>query len=90
MLEISYNTEHLCKYLCMHVWICSFYAFWWRDIFNNFELPYPLAMSNQELINTGTKTMNETDQAIERTKKVNNVLKHEFSSNDCVASVIDT
>lgn len=47
-------------------------------------------MSNQELINTGTKTMNETDQAIERTKKVNNVLKHEFSSNDCVASVIDT
>ncbi|KAB1213750.1 putative plant SNARE 13 [Morella rubra] len=27
-------------------------------------------MSNQELINTGTKTMNETDQAIERTKKV--------------------
>jgi SNARE protein len=28
-------------------------------------------MSNQELINAGTKTMDEIDQAIERTKKVN-------------------
>ena len=27
-------------------------------------------MSNQELINAGTKTMDETDQAIERSKKV--------------------
>lgn len=27
-------------------------------------------MSNQELINAGKKTMDETDQAIERTKKV--------------------
>ncbi|XP_065856478.1 novel plant SNARE 13-like [Euphorbia lathyris] len=28
------------------------------------------AMSNQELVNAGTKTMDETDQAIERSKKV--------------------
>ena len=28
-------------------------------------------MSNQELINSGMKTMDETDQVIERSKKVN-------------------
>ena len=28
-------------------------------------------MSNQELVNAGMKTMDETDQTIERTKKVN-------------------
>lgn len=36
-----------------------------------------VAMSNQELINAGTKTMDETDQAIERTKKVYIIKKHE-------------
>jgi SNARE protein len=28
-------------------------------------------MSNQELVDAGMKTMNETDQAIERSKQVN-------------------
>lgn len=35
-------------------------------------------MSNQELINAGTKTMDETDQAIERTKKVNTKCQYEM------------
>lgn len=30
-----------------------------------------IAMSNQELIDAGTKRMDETDQAIERSKQVN-------------------
>lgn len=30
-----------------------------------------VAMTNQELINAGNKTMDETDQAIERSKMVN-------------------
>lgn len=34
-----------------------------------------IAMSNQELINSGTKTMDETDQVIERSKKVNSYPK---------------
>lgn len=34
-----------------------------------------VAMTNQELIDAGKKTMDETDQAIERTKKVKNYLK---------------
>ena len=29
-------------------------------------------MSNQELVQAGNKTMDETDQAIERSKQVNN------------------
>lgn len=36
-------------------------------------------MSNQELINAGTKTMDETDQAIVRTQKVNNFLKQDLA-----------
>ncbi|KAK7813830.1 putative plant snare 13 [Quercus suber] len=39
-------------------------------LFNNFDMSCPVAMSNQELINSGMKTMDETDQTIERTKKV--------------------
>lgn len=35
------------------------------------SLFYLIAMTNQELIDAGMKTMDETDQAIERTKKVN-------------------
>lgn len=35
-------------------------------------------MSNQELINAGTKTMDETDQAIDRTKKVNTKWQYEM------------
>lgn len=31
-------------------------------------------MSNQELINAGTKTMDETDQAIERSKQVSHFI----------------
>lgn len=31
-------------------------------------------MSNQELINAGTKTMDETDQAIERSKQVSHII----------------
>lgn len=33
-------------------------------------------MTNQELIDAGKKTMDETDQAIERTQKVKNYSKH--------------
>ena len=33
-----------------------------------------VAMTNQELMDAGKKTMDETDQAIERTKKVKNEL----------------
>lgn len=58
-------------YACMHVWICFFHALQRRSLFNNFYMSCPVAMSNQELINAGTTTMNETDQAIDRTKKVN-------------------
>jgi hypothetical protein len=54
----------------MCVWICFFHALQ-RSLFNNFYMSCPVAMSNQELINAGTRTMDETDQAIERTKKVN-------------------
>ena len=36
----------------------------------NTHLPCPIEMSNQELINAGMKTMDETDQAIERSKQV--------------------
>lgn len=32
-------------------------------------------MSNQELIDSGTKTMDETDQVIERSKKVSSYPK---------------
>uniref|UniRef100_A0A2N9EIC3 t-SNARE coiled-coil homology domain-containing protein n=2 Tax=Magnoliopsida TaxID=3398 RepID=A0A2N9EIC3_FAGSY len=39
-------------------------------LFKNFDTSFPVAMSNQELINAGTKTMDETDQAIVRTQKV--------------------
>lgn len=55
----------------MHVRICFFRALLRRSLFNNFYMSFPVAMSNQELINAGTKTMNETDQTIERTVKVN-------------------
>ncbi|XP_057958984.1 novel plant SNARE 13 [Malania oleifera] len=34
------------------------------------HVPVASSMSNQELVNAGTKTMDETDQAIERSKKV--------------------
>lgn len=33
-----------------------------------------IEMSNQELINAGTKTMDETDQAIERSKQVSHFI----------------
>lgn len=34
---------------------------------------YPIGMSNQELVNAGMKTMDETDQAIERSKQVSHI-----------------
>lgn len=36
----------------------------------NAHLACPLELSNQELINAGMKTMDETDQAIERSNQV--------------------
>jgi hypothetical protein len=40
---------------------------------NNTHLAYPTEMSNQELVNAGMKTMDETDQAIERSKQVSDI-----------------
>ncbi len=42
-----------------------------KQYFSNFinKISYPI-MSNQQLIDAGNKTMNKTDQAIERTQKV--------------------
>jgi len=37
------------------------------------HLSYPTEMSNQELVNAGMKTMDETDQAIERSKQVSHI-----------------
>ena len=39
------------------------------------------AMSNQELINSGTKAMDETDQAIERSKQVDCITLWPFLTN---------
>ena len=36
-----------------------------------YSINYCAEMSNQELVNAGMKTMNETDQTIERSKQVN-------------------
>lgn len=61
----------------MYVWICSFFLY--RGLFNDVNMSCHVAMSNQELINAGTKTMDETDQAIVRTQKVYRIKKHELS-----------
>ena len=45
----------------------------------SFSMFYLLAMSNQELVNAGMKTMDETDQAIERTKKVSQYIGETWS-----------
>lgn len=55
----------------MRVWIFFFSGSQTTGLFNNFDMSCPVAMSNQELVNAGMKTMDETDQTIERTKKVN-------------------
>lgn len=55
----------------MHIWIFFFSGSQTIGLFNNFDMSCAVAMSNQELINSGMKTMDETDQTIERTKKVN-------------------
>lgn len=64
---------------CIHVYVSIYFA----RFYNNFSdcprsliyIPVFLAMSNQELIDAGVKTMNETDQAIERSKQVNELCK---------------
>lgn len=45
-----------------------------------FTFVHPAAMSNQELINAGMKTMDETDQTIERSKMVSAQSHHGTSS----------
>jgi hypothetical protein len=69
----------MCTYVCMHLCICFFCASQTIGLFKNFDTSFPVAMSNQELINAGTKTMDETDQAIVRTQKVNNFLKQDLA-----------
>lgn len=54
------------------LWTFTFWQLWLTVL----PILFDLEMSNQELINAGMKTMDETDQAIERSKQV----KHHFSN----------